>query len=624
MNSKPDHTKSKACIAEGWEVEGNTVWAYGKQFPLANPLAIHLKTYRTDESHQTRFDAMKRAFEILWPDQIITYNYWMERIFWEHTDHDTEIFTLAGGGGIGKTQTVSYVGALFFLALPHKRAVVVTSTTLASLKKRIYGFILRALEEAKPYLHLNLHVVNTPHPTISLPNPDFIHGIFGIAAKEGPDDKAIKDIIGHHPKNAMLLILDEAPDMPPAIMGAVPNLKKALEDRFQCIAIGNPDKLDDLHGALSTPEVGWDNIDPKKNFRWKTTQANGYCLYFNPYDSPAIHETDPIKKEALSKFLITEEKLIKAERDEGVDSVDFWRFTMGFWKNRSLSKTIVSEDFLKDYNPCHPAEFSGKYDLIVCAGLDPAFTAGGDKCILRLAVLGHHVNGKMVLDFRGEHFVFIIRIMANTGHSAEIQIADQVIAICKQYNVPLNTLCVDASGQGRGIADVIQLRAGGGLTPTKIYSTNIGNRNVQSFDVVISSGHDMWFKGREFISHGQIFGMDALAHGQLYSRWVIEKNGKKTLEPKPEYKKRMASIKSALGRSPDEADAAMLCIQSAVLHHGFFPGQVKEIKTYGNKADYAFEKAKEEYQARLKKEAEFKLRGNYGKGLGSLIGKKAF
>lgn len=624
MNQKAVYDKSKACEREGWEVEKDIVWAYGKQFPLTNPLAIHLKTYRVHESHETRFKAMVRAFEILWPDQIITFNYWMERIFWEHTDHRTEFISLAGGGGIGKTQAVAYVAPLFWLALPHKRAVVVTSTTLASLKKRIYGFILRALQEAKPNLSLDLHIVNTPHPTISLPNPDFIHGIFGIAAKEGPEDKAIKDIIGHHPKNAFLLVLDEAPDMPIAIMKAVPNLKKALEDRFQGIAIGNPDSWDDLHGAVSNPVVGVENIDPKKDFRWQTTQPNGVCLYFNPYDSPAIHETDPIKKEALSKFLITEEKLIKAEREEGVDSVDFMRFTMGFWKSNTISKTVVSEAFLKDYNPTNPAEFSGQYPLNVCAGLDPAFSVGGDKCILRLAVLGHHVNGKMVLDFRGEHFVYIIRIMANTGKSAEIQIADQVIAICKQYGVPLNTLCVDASGQGRGIADVIQLRSGGGLTPTKIYSTNIGNKSVQTFDTVISSGHDMWFKGREFISHGQIFGMDALAHGQLYTRRVIEKNGKKMLEPKPEYKRRMAAIKSILGRSPDEADAAMLCIQSAVLHHGFFPGQTRGVTVYGNRESREFEMAKKEYQERLAKEQRFTLQAKFSKGLHSILRKKVF
>lgn len=623
MKSSIVQTKTDACIKEGWEVEGNNVWAYGKSFPLVDPLAIHFKVYRTDESHQTRYNAMKRAFEILWPEQVATYNYWMERIFWEHCDFDTEIFTLAGGGGIGKTQAMSYTAAIFFLALPHKRAVVVTSTTLASLKKRIYGFILRALDEAS--IKLPLRISNTPPPTISLDPPDFIHGIFGIAAKEGTDEKAIQDIIGHHPKNAFLLILDEAPDMPIAIMNAIPNMKKSLEDRFQAVAIGNPNNTDDLHGSLSTPLNGWNSIDPNKTFRWPTTQPKGFCLYFNPYDSPAIHEQDPIKKAALSKFLITEEKLIEAERTEGRESDTFWRFTMGYWRSRSTNPTIVSEDFLKDYDPTTAAEFSGRYPLITVAGLDPAFTTGGDKCLLRLAVLGHHMNGKMILDYKGPSLLFPIQIRPGTGKSAEIQIAEQVIYILNLYKVPLNTLCVDASGQGRGIADVIQLKSETGLTPTKIYSTKEGIKKQQTFDVHVTSAYDLWFAGRTFINQKQIFGLDSIACAQLHNRRFIEKSGKKTLEPKTDYKRRMAAISTLLGRSPDEADAAMLCLQSAILHHGFFPGQEKDIIRYGDEQSRKFAMALQAHKDSMNVKAKpFTLQGKYNTTLDVLIKKRNF
>lgn len=622
MKIKTVYNKSEACLSQGWEVEGNKVWAYGKQFPLTDPLAIHLKVYRTDESHETRYQAMQAAFEILWPKQVPTYNYWMERMFREHCDTTTEIFTIAGGGGIGKTQCIAYVAVIFWLALPHKRAVIVTSTTLDSLKARIYGYILRAIGEMS--IPIPVGIKNTPPPSINPVPPDFIHGIYGIAAKQGSEEDTIKNIIGRHPKNALLLVLDEAPDMPIGILTAIPNLKKGLEDRFQAIAIGNSNETSDLHGALSTPEIGWENVDPAKNFRWKTTQPNGICLYFNPYDSPAIHETDPKKKELLGHFLMTEEKLIAAEREEGVDSDSFWRFTMGFWRFRSLNKTIVSEDFLKDYDPTRSAEFSGRYPVSICAGLDPAFSTGGDKCVLRLGVLGHHVNGRIVLDFRGEHFVFVIKILANTGKSAEIQIADQVIDICRHYNVPLNTLCIDASGQGRGLADVIQLRSGGGLTPTKIYSTNLGKKASTAFDIVISSAHEMWFKGREFISNMQIYGLDTLAYGQLHTRLIIEKNGKKTLEPKSDYKKRMAAVSNLLGRSPDEADAAMLCVQSAAIHHGFYPGQAKEVIRYADEDSRKFDMALKAYIAKNVTKHPYNLKANFNKGIESLLKKRMF
>lgn len=625
MARKPQYSKEDLCRKAGFTVEKKIVYAYGKEYPLVEPVSIHLHAYRTHISHQTRYDAMYAAFAMLWPKQVPTYNYWMERIFWEHCNHETEFISLAAGGGIGKTHTAGYVGSIFWLSNPRQNTVVVTSTTLNALLGKILGYTLTSLRSIS--ISSPFKFKTSPPPCIvPIPDPDFKHGIFGVAVKQGTDQEAIKEIIGRHPIHSFLLILDEAPYMPVGVLGALSNLKKALQGRFQAIGIGNPLGTDDLHGIISTPKNGWDSVNINTP-RWETTQPKGVCLYFNPYDSPAIHEQDPEKKKLLSKLLPTAEKLAEAERDEGKESDEFYRMTLGFWRNVSTNKTIVSEAFLKDYDPTKPAEFSGKHPLAIVAGLDPAFSVGGDKCILRLAVLGHHVNGKMVLDYRGPQFVFNIPILARTGKSAELQIADQVIEICKKYGVPLNTLCVDASGAGRALADVLQLRSNGSLTPTKIFSTNISKKHgkdITRLDEVISSAHEMWFKGREFISHQQVHGLDPLAYGQLHTRLVIEKGGKKELENKYDYRQRMSKISGVFGRSPDEADAAMLCLQSAILHYGFYPGQTKEMTRYKDNDSMRFDIAKREYQKGLEQSKPFILKGTYTNGLASILKKKAF
>lgn len=625
--------KKQACTKAGWEVEKDTVWAYGMSFPLADPYAIHLKAYRIHESHETRLQAMVAAFHCLWPQHKPTYNYWMERAFREHCDHETDMFSMAGGGGTGKTFVASYIAVLFWLALPNQRAVIVTSTTVESLKARIYGYVLRALKEM--VIPFPVRIRNSPPPSINPIQPDFIHGIFGIAANLGDEETTIKNIIGRHPNDSLLIVLDEATDMPMGLLSALPNLRKGLRGRFQAIAIGNSNEVGDLHGAISTPHTGWENIDPYKDFRWKTTQPGGYCLYFNPYDSPAIHEPDLKRKKFLSEILPTEEKIKYAKETEGEDSIGFWRFTMGFWKFRNLNLSIVTEEFLKDYDPTISAEFSGHYPLTIVAGLDPAFSVGGDKCILRLAVLGQHINGSIVLDYRKEHFVFVLQIRANTGKSAEVQIAEQAIAILKQYAVPLNTLCVDASGAGRGLADIIQLMSGTGQTPTKVFSTNISlthksewKKRNSPFEYVITSGHELWFKGREFISHRQIFGLDALAYKQLHTRWIVKKGDKQILEPKSEYKQRMSRISPLLGRSPDEADSAMLALQSAIIHHGFNTGQTRPIKQHESEFHRQFELAKQTYTQHVKKQTSthfpFSLKATYKKGIESILTKRIF
>ena len=106
MKSDIGYSKKQACLDEGWEIttvdDKEVVWAYGMSFPLTDPLSIHLKAYRVHDSAETRHQAMYAAFKILWPKQILTYNYWTERIFREHCNFDTQIFTIAGGASTGK------------------------------------------------------------------------------------------------------------------------------------------------------------------------------------------------------------------------------------------------------------------------------------------------------------------------------------------------------------------------------------------------------------------------------------------------------------------------------------------------------------------------------------------
>lgn len=609
---------------EGWEIEKGHIWAYGEKFPLVDPLKIHFKVYRTNLNPDTRYDAFKRIYETIWPQKIITYNYWMERFFREHCNSENKIIMLAAGGGCGKTQMASEAAAIFWLSYPHKNAVITASTTLDSLRSRIFGYVERSLKEMViPFPYIK---ENSPPPKIHPPEKDYIHGIYAVAANRGDDEESIKNWLGRHPKHALMLILDECTDLPVAVAKAKSNLEKGLAGGFQIIGIGNSSNTDNLHGLMCTPKVGWDNIDPSHS-KWETTQPNGICLYFNPYESPAIHETEPTKKEALSKFMLTEESLKKAEQEEGVDSESFWRFTMGFWKRATKGDDkIISEAFLKEYNCQAPAHFSGMKELKVAAGLDPAFSVGGDKCILRFAIMGIDVRGKVVLDFRNTDLLFNIIIKANTGKSAEIQIADEVINLCGRFGVSLNTLCIDASGQGRGLADIIQLRSNGTLTPTKIYSTNPSHSHKRNIDMHITSSYDMWFKGREFITNNQIYGLDNFAYQQLHSRLIMEKAGKKILEKKSDYKKRMTAISSLLGSSPDEADAAMLTIQSAIIHHGFGVGQSVPIQSFQDEVSrkYFMTLNKMKNEAMENKGRLFIPKPSYTKGIESLIGKKYF
>lgn len=568
------------CKFEGWEVDKGQdgspcILAEGRQFPIAHPFAIHSKIYRTDTNPDTKYMHLKRMHDILWPKYIDTWNYWDERRFREHCK-PWKYVSYAGGASCGKSHLAARLALLYWLAAPAKRTVLVASTSLESLNSRIFGYVVRFLYEIE--LNLPFEYRRGNPPKILFNSNDKVHGIYAVAAKQGDDDRAIRDIIGRHPDEGLMVILDESTDMPDSLLSALPNLQ-AGDIHFQLTAIGNSKSKNDLHGALSTPKDGWKSVDPMKDIQWETTQKDGTCLFFSCYESPAIHEPDPVKRRLLSKFLVTREQINSKEKLYGSDSEAFMRFVLGYWRIGSDDDTVISPLFLKEFGVRKTAEWGGYDDLVLVAGLDVAYSTGGDDCLLRLAVLGQDVQGRVLLDFRKEELIYKIDISAMAGVASEIQIAEQVIAILNKYNVTLDRLAVDATGQGRAISSVIQLKAQSTYTPIKIYSVKHGKAKETPFDIVVKSTLDLWTDIRDFIQTDQLRGIDEETLLQLTSRLIVPvgTTGRYTLENKPTYKARMNNINSTLAHSPDRADALSLCLQAAKIRMGFVPGQKREV-----------------------------------------------
>lgn len=609
--------------------------AYGELYRMTHPVNIHLKLYREVINPVRKFKHMKAAHDYLWPDEL--WHYWTQRKFEKHCE-DWSYITYAGGASAAKSNDTAKLALLFWLANPAKRGVIIASTTLESLNSRIWGYVKKYLRR----IAIPLPVKYTASPTpkilytggdnVGIKNlVDTIHGMFAIAAKKGEDDDAIASWIGRHPEEGMLLVLDEATDMPLSILKALPNLEAKAEN-FQCIAIGNSNSKSDLHGTLSTPKAGWDSINPFKDIMWETTQKNGICLFFSCYESPAIHEDDPILRQCLSQFLITAEEIEAKEAEFGRESDSFMRFVLGYWKKTSSSGVVIDPDFIDRYHVQDLAEWSGVYDLTMVAGLDPSFSSGGDQCVLRLAILGVDVRGKMVLDFRGDKLLFRIPLTASITKSPELQVADGVIDVLSHYGVRLPNLCIDANGGGRGLGETIRLRMNArfgtedtGL-PRRVITTRLGTGNIRDVKdpgIIIISAYDLWWTFRPYMEHEQIRGLDSATVMQLTSRKVdFDKQLKPRLETKLAFKQRVGAMFRNQAKSPDEADASAHTLQMAIVGHGFYPGQEVKLEN-----PFMVEKMYHMHKAIMTKQDEVvrdvrNLKANFSAGVESLVGSR--
>lgn len=580
--------------AEGWEVvtrkrdNAPRIYLNGKDYPLIHPYRIHLTLYRNSTDPDQKLFHFKRVHDLLWPDLVITHNYWEERMFRAHCEAWKQI-VLAGGSGIGKSFTSAKIALIFWLSNPTKNSVIIASTTLESLESRIWGCVMKLVQKAA--LPIAAKILKSKPAKIVTPGQlDKIHGMFAIAIRQGDDEQVLSTIIGRHPEKGMLVVLDESTDMSPAIIKAVPNLEQGTEF-CQLLSIGNSSDRNDLHGSLATPKHGWKSIDPSRDFAWETCHNGGICLYFNPEDSPAIHEKDPVKKIMLAKFLITKEELEEKKKLYGVNSTSFMRFVMGFWPTVNAENLLLSEQFLEEHQVKKAAEWLGVTKLEVLAGLDSELTIGGTGCILRLAVLGQDTRGKVVLDYRNEELLFRLQLQNGIGKSAEYQLAEQTIAKLLEYRVPLRNLTLDATGLGRAVGGLIKLMMGSNEEPLRILSarhsrrfdgTQVdgkgGLRGLGDFMKVMSP-IDLWDAFKEFVMQDHIRGLDIKTIQQMVNRKVILSGSnaagrvvKRALESKKEYKARMLAINPTLAHSPDEADAAVLVLQSAINVFGFRPG----------------------------------------------------
>jgi len=573
---------------EGWDLveqDGEVkIKAYGELYDIMHPVGIHLKLYRESKNPEVKFMHMKAGHDYLWPDAI--WHSWTEQRFIRHCQ-GWSFMTWAGGASAAKSRDAAVIAILFWLAQPTKRTVIVASTTLESIEARIWGYITKLLKQMKikfpilPQVAKHPKIINDPKFTDTPKLKDTIHGMFAVAAKQGDDEETIKSWIGRHPDKGLMVILDEATDMPPAIMKAFPNLRSGQEV-FQCVAIGNSNDKNDLHGAMSTPKAGWETIDPKVDYFWETNLDNGCCMFFSCYDSPRIWEKDPDKKAKLS-FLLDEKQLEEKKLEYGEDSDGFWRFVIGFWKPSTAASVVVTKEFAEGNLIQGKTEWSGLKPLRLVAGLDPSFSTGGDHCVLRMGLMGQDTNGNIVLDYRDKELLFYIPIYAKGGAS-EVQIAKQVISILKKRSCQLKDLAVDSNGQGRALTSVIAYEAKQqniflDQTPKKIYSVRLGDKQKESFDATIVNSYDLWFALRDYIMNKQLRGLDDIALFQLTHRKAEynAKTKKTTLESKSDFKNRMTAINPSMARSPDEADAAALALQIAIMNYGFAPGQYVEI-----------------------------------------------
>lgn len=494
---------------------------------------------------------------------------------------------VTGCGSSGKTVFFGGWGILNFLCSPENTLVLITTTTMKDANQRIWGTVQRFWNALDPGIQC-IGRLSTSQKCIRYVDPatgkmDEMAGIYLVADDQGSTDEASAKFIGKKNKR-VILIADELPELSEALMEAAYTnltlnnytLPSGKKFKFQCIGLGNFKSYFDSFGKLAKPKTGYQTIHVGMT-GWETDL--GYCLHLDGMKSPNIGLEIP-----KYPFLFKQDDLDDALRRNKSDrSPGFYRMVRGFPCPTGETDNVYCEADIIKFE-CEGG-VTWAEPPIPLAGLDPAFTNGGDRSMLCLMWFGINVK-TMVPTLCLNRFEMLVSDVTDTKNPHSYQIIEQARDICIKEKIDPKHCGFDSTGGGAPFGDIIY----------RIWSPNLLEVNFGGAASELPVGaHDptpacqryadrvteLWFGLQEYMRSEQIKGLttDVIKEMCIRKYESVKRAGVEM--PKVETKRDM-KLRTG-GVSPDCADALMItaevCRQRLALGRVLKPeGQRKETK----------------------------------------------
>lgn len=471
---------------------------------------------------------------------IFIWNEWSETMMETFCEGHWATAIWSGNSSYKTTCAAMYALCAFF-ASPADTIVVLTTTTLPGLRKRIWKEVLKFHRLSRA----GIGQVNASDFAIRFQKGSDESGIFGIATgqDEGDIQKAVDKIIGFHAKHTMAVV-DEAQATNQAIVKGCLSLEAGAES-FQLILPGNPDSELDTLGQMSEPVGGYDSITLDDD-RWDTKQ--GVCIWFDCYQCPRVKEGDE-----FYPGMLRQRDIDSAIIQYGEDSPEFWRTRRGRIAPQGITKIVLSPSIVTKFRARDKAVWVSGFTM--GAGLDPAYE-GGDRCMLRFGKCGEMIEGKTGIELN--EFLHVKTQASKIDEPLHYQIVRIVRDACETHDPPVapENFALDSTGEGGGLASIFQREWSGAITLVE-FGGSASTLPVSEFNPKPSNQEylyrvtELWYTFRTMVQNGLIRGLDKEAEIEFCRRIYKMRGNLKMIESK-------ADMKERTRKSPDLADATVV------------------------------------------------------------------
>lgn len=492
-------------------------------------------------------DQKKEVARLLWP--WFVQNDWTDLI-WKNIEENRHL-AIMGHGSASKTFTSAAWFLLDWWRNPRETAVIVTSDTVASMRRRIWSDLKTLKEKARVEMP---GVIVDSKCMIQHSQHDEKHCIAGVAAES---DNASSKIQGLHTK-FIRVIFDEADnDFSRSIWSAISNLGTSGD--LKVVALANPLNRSAEFGQHCEPSAGWHSINPDIDTEWKS-RVGWKVLRLDGLKSPNISA-------GIDRFpfLLTHQGLQDIREKCGPLSREWWSQVRAWYPPEGTINSIFTSEILRKCD----SDFQWYSSTTPIASCDPAFE-GGDKCIMAIADMGSMALDPRKIGIKAKQFIHVQR--KDTAKPVTMDFGDQIIAHCKANKVDPKNFIIDSTGTGLGISDYIRFAWGGdtvpvgfGGAPTELsISAEDSKKPVDRFDRFVS---ELWFVAREWCRMGLVH----LIQPPRELRLELESRTYDLLVKDKIRIERKQDMKARGIASPDYADAFCLLIHLARIRSSFRP-----------------------------------------------------
>lgn len=561
-------------------------YLYGIEFDHEpTKLECELVAYRMgltpEQGGLGRTGHFKRIVEILFgPKSECPFNWnpWAEKmidVFHQHpiTGADRPHVGVSGCANSSKSHTAALYGLINWMCSPTDTFVFVTSTSIADSKHRVFKSIRKMFDSVKG-LPGNLVDSKAKIVTLNAGNKsDDSAGIFIIAGHPSKAREGVGKMIGR--KNARVFVLaDELPELSPSILDAsFGNLN--VNPFFQFIALGNFNSRYDAFGEFIEPLGGWDSIllDTEE---WECIKHGAYCVRFDGLKSPNLKAGKDVYPHIYNS------KSLKDHRSSyGETSAPFMRYCRSFETGIGDENTIYSESDFITGRAYQKAVW--RQGFVRVAAADPAFTNGGDRFVLMFGKIGWTIDEVLALEIE-RYEIIRENVHKLKERNRSFQMADQVIAKCKEAGVEAKNFSMDCTAAGNPLADVFDeewklqmkdpnwnqrlCRVDFSGAPTHRVANKDGKMADEAYDRRVT---EIWYVGKEFLKGQQLRGLIPDVVREAKARKYTTVRGSEGEKMKVEKKEDM---KERLGFSPDVAEAFFVMIDLCRERHKFVPAGI--------------------------------------------------